>query len=41
MFLCHAIHVGAYASRVQGLELNLGLLPHHELVKTALFADRV
>ena len=36
VFLYHAIHVGAYANRVQGLELNLGLLPHDKLVKTDL-----
>lgn len=33
VFLYHAIRVAAYADRVQGLELNLGLLPHDKLVK--------
>jgi hypothetical protein len=36
VFLYHAIRVAAYADRVQGLELNLGLLPHDKLVKTEL-----
>ncbi len=36
VFLYHAIRVAAYADRVQGLELNLGLLPHDKLVKTDL-----
>lgn len=36
VFLYHAIRVAAYADRVQGLELNLGLLPHDKLVKVDL-----
>jgi len=36
VFLYHAIRVAAYADRVQGLELNLGLLPHDKLVRTDL-----
>jgi peptide/nickel transport system substrate-binding protein len=36
VFLYHAIRVAAYAERVQGLELNLGLLPHDKLVKVEL-----
>jgi peptide/nickel transport system substrate-binding protein len=34
--LYHAIRVAAYSERVQGLELNLGLLPHDKLVKVDL-----
>jgi peptide/nickel transport system substrate-binding protein len=34
--LYHAIRVAAYSDRVQGLELNLGLLPHDKLVKVDL-----
>jgi ABC-type oligopeptide transport system substrate-binding subunit len=36
VFLYHAIRVAAYADRVQGLELNLGLLPHDKLLKVDL-----
>lgn len=36
VILYHAIRVAAYADRVQGLELNLGLLPHDKLVKVDL-----
>ena len=36
VFLYHAIRVAAYSDRVQGLELNLGLLPHDKLVKVDL-----
>jgi peptide/nickel transport system substrate-binding protein len=36
VFLYHAIRVAAYADRVQGLELNMGLLPHDKLVKVDL-----
>ncbi|MBI2080962.1 MAG: hypothetical protein HYT86_04425 [candidate division NC10 bacterium] len=36
VFLYHAIRMAAYADRVQGLELNLGSLPHDKLVKIDL-----
>jgi peptide/nickel transport system substrate-binding protein len=35
-FLYHATRMAAYADRVQGLELNLGSLPHDKLVKADL-----
>jgi len=36
VFLYHAVRMAAYADRVQGLELNLGSLPHDKLVKVDL-----
>jgi hypothetical protein len=36
VFRFHSILMAAYANRVQGLELNLGALPHEKLVKVDL-----
>lgn len=36
VFLYHAVRMAAYADRVQGLELNLGSLPHDKLIKVDL-----
>ncbi len=36
VFLYHAIRMAAYSNRVQGLELNIGTLPHDKLVKVDL-----
>jgi ABC-type transport system substrate-binding protein len=36
VFLYHATRIAAHADRVQGLELNLGSLPHDKLVRVDL-----
>jgi peptide/nickel transport system substrate-binding protein len=36
VFLYHATRMAAYAARVQGLELNLGSLPHDKLLRVDL-----
>lgn len=36
VFLYHSIRMAAYAARVQGLELNLGSLPHDKLVRVTV-----